>query len=361
MKYKLIAFYVSSHGFGHMTRCLAMIEELLEKTEYRIYLVCGEFQNNFAKSFLKNHEDRIIFNDVCTDIGLINLQNTLKVNSKVLEESLLHFISSWETIVESEAQFLSRFDVHYVMSDISPIGALVGKKTKIKIIGISNFTWVEQYEYLGIDKEIIEEFKTAYSNFDYFIEYPLAVPMDNLKIPKKSIGFITRNIGLDRVNGIKETYGKSIFVTCGKSANLKNISIKNYDGTIFKTSGIDILGSNKVIKLPVDTLDTQNYIAASDIVISKAGWSTISEAVVANKKLVLIEREDVLEDSHNIQQLKNQNTVISIKEEELKNLDIMDIEQRIDQSVQLGAVNKINESDESILDILGINDYSLVK
>lgn len=219
---------------------------------------------------------------------------------------------------------------------------------------------MEQYESLGIDKDIIEEFKIAYSNFDYFIEYPLALPMDNLNIPKKSIGFITRKIELNRVNEIKETYGKSIFVTCGRSANLKNISIKNYDGTIFTTSGIDILGSNKVIKLPVDTLDTQNYIAASDIIISKAGWSTISEAVVANKKLVLIEREDVLEDSHNIQQLKQQNRAISIKEEELENIDILDIEQRIDKSVQLGVVNKIRENEESILNILGINAHSLV-
>ncbi|AGY82826.1 glycosyltransferase [Carnobacterium inhibens] len=360
MKYKWIAFYVSSHGFGHMTRCLAIIEEVLEKTDYRIYLVCGEFQNNFAKNYLMNYEDRIIFSDVCTDIGLINFQNTLKINNKELEENLWHFINSWETIVEKESQFLSKFDIHHIVSDISPIGALVGKKLKAKNIGISNFTWVEQYESLGIDKDIIEEFKIAYSNFDYFIEYPLALPMDNLNIPKKSIGFITRKIELNRVNEIKETYGKSIFVTCGRSANLKNISIKNYDGTIFTTSGIDILGSNKVIKLPVDTLDTQNYIAASDIIISKAGWSTISEAVVANKKLVLIEREDVLEDSHNIQQLKQQNRAISIKEEELENIDILDIEQRIDKSVQLGVVNKIRENEESILNILGINAHSLV-
>lgn len=360
MEYKWIAFYVSSHGFGHMTRCLAIIEEVLEKTDYHIYLVCGEFQNNFAKSYLKNYEDRMIFNDVCTDIGLINFQNTLKVNNKELEEELWHFINSWETIVEKESQFLSKYDIHHLVSDISPIGALVGKTLKVKNIGISNFTWVEQYEYLGIDKDIIKEFKIAYSKFDYFIEYPLALHMGNLMIPKKNIGFITRKIGLNRVNEIKETYGKSIFVTCGKSANLKNISIKNYDGTIFTTSGIDILGSNKVIKLPVDILDTQNYIAASDIVISKAGWSTISETVVANKKLVLIEREDVLEDSHNIQQLKQQNRAISIKEEELENIDILDIEQRIDKSVHLGVVNKIRENEESILDILVSNAHSLI-
>lgn len=351
MKNKWIAFYVSSHGFGHMTRSLAIVEELLEQTDYHIYLVSGEFQNAFAKSYLNKYKNRMTFNDTCTDIGLINLQDTLKIDNKGLEEKLRRFISSWEVVVDKELRFLKHLDVHYVLSDISPIGALVGKNLKVKSIGISNFTWVEQYEYLDLDQDIIEEFKLAYSNLDSFVEYPLALPLTYLKIPKKDIGFMSRKIDSNKVNQIKETYGESTFITCGKSANLKNVSIKNYDGTIFTTSGIDILGSSKVVKLPVGTLDTQNYIAASDIIISKAGWSTISEAVTASKKLVLIEREDVLEDTHNIQQLKNHNMAISIKESDLKNIDILEIKKRL---ATLETTNKISGNARPLLEVLGI-------
>ncbi|MCA9766768.1 MAG: hypothetical protein KC455_10175, partial [Carnobacterium sp.] len=80
MKDKLIAFYVSSHGFGHMTRSLAIIEELLEKTDYVIYLVCDKIQNEFAENYLNKYKDRMIYNNFCTDVGLINLPNTLEVN-----------------------------------------------------------------------------------------------------------------------------------------------------------------------------------------------------------------------------------------------------------------------------------------
>ena len=34
-----LAFYASSHGFGYMTRCLAIIEEILETTDNMVYLV----------------------------------------------------------------------------------------------------------------------------------------------------------------------------------------------------------------------------------------------------------------------------------------------------------------------------------
>ena len=37
-----IIFYISSHGFGHLTRCLAIIEELLNRTPYNIYISSQE-------------------------------------------------------------------------------------------------------------------------------------------------------------------------------------------------------------------------------------------------------------------------------------------------------------------------------
>ena len=77
-------------------------------------------------------------------------------------------------------------------------------------------------------------------------------------------------------------------VTCGKSANLNTINIKNFNGTIFTTSGIDITCEDdcNVVNLPINILDTQNYIAASNMVITKAGWGTIGEAVLGHTNLV---------------------------------------------------------------------------
>ena len=79
-----------------------------------------------------------------------------------------------------------------------------------------------------------------------------------------------------------------------------------FKGTIFTTSGIDIdyEGECNVVNLPIDILDTQNYIAASDMVITKAGWSTIGEAVLGHTNLVLIERPSSNEDSFNIEKIK---------------------------------------------------------
>src|SRR5699024_5784519 len=130
-------------------------------------------------------------------------------------------------------------------------------------------------------------------------------------------------------------YKNSIFITCGKSASLNTINIKNFSGTIFTTSGIDITTDKEcnVIKLPIDILDTQNYIAASDIVITKAGWTTISEAIIGHTSLVLIEIPSYNEDTFNIENIKKNNLGISIKEDDLINIDIKDLKDKLNKNI----------------------------
>lgn len=55
-----------------------------------------------------------------------------------------------------------------------------------------------------------------------------------------------------------------------------------------------------ISNLPIYILDTQNYIAASDIVISKADWIIIVDRIIDHTSLVLVEIPSVRKDSFNI-------------------------------------------------------------
>lgn len=355
MTQRWVVFYVSSHGFGHMTRSLAVIEEVMEKTDYGVYLVCGKYQNDFARSYLAGYKERMQFKDFQTDVGLVTADNSLVVDARETERQLINFVAKWEDIVAKEVDHLKTRTVECVISDISPIGALVGNKLNVRTIGLSNFTWVEQYEYFYLKQDIIDQFKTAYAYFDEFIEYSLALPMESITVPKKKIGFVARELDWRKISDLKQYYGSSIFISCGKAVTIDNIHVENYSGTIFTTSGVTVTGSDHVVKLPVDTLDTHNYLAASDIVIAKAGWGTISEAITANKKLVLIERESVLEDSHNIQCLTNNHVALSIKESDLGSLDIMELEAIADRKISFERLNRYTNQQDKVVDMLGLN------
>lgn len=350
-----IALYISSHGFGHMTRCLSLVENILKNTEYSIYIACGKKQNDFARIYLSKYKSRIIYKDLVTDIGLINKENTLEVDKEKLENKLVEFVSSWDDTVNKEVEELKKLNIKSIVCDISPIGCLVGKRLNLPVTFISNFTWIEQYEHLGIDKNLINKFRIAYSHINEFIKYDLCLAKDYINANKVyNGGFVCREIDNLKVDEIKAKYGKSIFITCGKSASLNCINIKNFSGTIFTTSGIDITTEKEcnIIQLPVDILDTQNYIAASDIVISKAGWGTIAEAIIGHTNLVLIERPSAKEDTFNIEKIKENNLGISIKEQDLVNIDIQEIKNRLNNNINYNKLNSYKNNVKKVVDII---------
>ena len=350
-----IALYISSHGFGHMTRSLGIIENILNASDYNLYIVCGKRQNDFARIYLAKYKDRIIYKDLGTDIGLVNKENSLEVDKSLLDKNLLEFTSSWEDVVNDEYDFLKNLNVKCIVSDISPIGTLVGNKLKLPVVLITNFTWVEQYEYIGIDESIIDKYRQAYSYITKFIKYDLCLHISSINCQEiYEVGFTCRDIDHDRVEKIKRQYGKSIMVTCGKSANLNTINIKNFNGTIFTTSGIDITCEEdcNVVNLPIDILDTHNYIAASDIVITKAGWGTIGEAVLGHTNLVLIERPSAKEDSFNIEKIKENKLGISIAEKDLSTIDIQSLENELKNNIDYEKLNTYKNDVHKIVKLI---------
>ena len=143
-------------------------------------------------------------------------------------------------------------------------------------------------------------------------------------------------------------------VTCGKSANLNTINIKNFNGTIFTTSGIDITCEEdcNIVNLPIDILDTQNYIAASDMVITKAGWGTIGEAVLGHTDLVLIERPSAKEDSFNIEKIKENKLGISIAEKDLSTIDIQSLENELKNNIDYEKLNTYKNDVDKIVELI---------
>ena len=350
-----IVLYISSHGFGHITRCLGIMENILNTSDYNLYIVCNKKQNDFARIYLAEHKDRIIYKDLVTDIGLVNKKSSLEVDKLSLQQQLLEFTSLWEDVVNDEYTFLKSLNVKCIVSDISPIGTLVGNKLQLPVLLITNFTWVEQYEYIGIDESIIDKYRQAYSYVTKFIKYNLCLPISSVNCEELcEVGFTCRNIDFDKVEKIKQQYGKSIMVTCGKSANLNTINIKNFNGTIFTTSGIDITCEEdcNVVNLPINILDTQNYIAASDMIITKAGWGTIGEAVLGHTNLVLIERPSAKEDSFNIEKIKENKLAISISEKDLSTIDIQRLENELKNNIDYEKLNTYKNDVDKIVELI---------
>lgn len=357
----IIPFYVSSHGFGHMTRVLSIVVEILNHSNYDIYIVSGFKQIEFAQIYLKEFGHRLTYKITQTDVGLINRENSLVVDTKMLQNELSRFVGRWKTIVNSECEFLRTKDIEFIVTDISPIGPLVSEYLGCECYAISNFTWRDQYERLEISNDIIGRFAEAYDSITHYVKYALAFGDITNGCKVSNVGFVSRTINYEVVEEIKGKFNPEIFLTLGKSAAMNNMRIRNLTRSIIITEGVEVSSRTNTIKLPLSTLDTHNYIAASEYVITKAGWSTVSESLIGGSKLILLERPSVYEDTFIINQLVKEKLAISIEEKQLKNLDFDEIKKLADQKIDTKKLALIKNDTKSILGILNVINKEVKK
>ena len=129
----------------------------------------------------------------------------------------------------------------------------------------------------------------------------------------EEVSLCSREFDLIKVDKIKRSFNKPIvYISVGRSIDLKEeMDVSNLDYDFIVTKGVNLKGNN-VYYLGKETSNTQDYIIASDYIITKAGWGTISEALLAKKKIVVLERNNVSEDRNTISRLKNMNLAIEV-------------------------------------------------
>lgn len=363
-----IAFYVSSHGFGHLTRSLALIEHILSNTKYKIYLCSNFKQIEFGKIYLNEYEGRVMYSIKETDVGLVNKNQSLDVDKVQTEKELRRLLNSYKDTVEEEVKNLSNYEIQLIVSDISALAFLIGEQMSIKVIGIGNFNWIDQYISIGLKADIIEELKNIYKKGTYFIKYDLSLQFNGIQKDKilESDYLVSRPIKRDRVKEIitecqslytnktnRTEKPEILYISLGKSAELPTMKISNFKGIVIYTDGVHIsLEENDkdilLIKLPNEIKDSQSYLAASNLVIAKAGWSTTAESLIAHSMTALIMRPGVDDDMNTIQNLEQKRLAISITENDLIHLDYAYLKSKAYEEIDINRLNSINNDTEKV-------------
>jgi len=341
---KTIVFYISSHGFGHLTRVLSIIERLHEVGGFHFQIVSGAAQTKFARRYLGGRRINIGYHTLNTDVGVLVGQDGSIPDKQKTEQALHPFVASWSSVTASEIRRLEPLNPSVILTDISPVGCLVAGTLGVACIALSNFTWMDVYEDLGMDAPILSAFDRAYQYIDTFYEYALRLPGSH-RYGKavKGARFVSRPIDKDRVEAIRKTYGDFVVITVGQLVSIGKITMKADKDTILATRGVTI-ASDKVTYLPLDTLDMHNHIAASRFVIAKSGWSTVAEALVAGVPLVLIQRPSDFEARFMIDTLEKLGLAVSVAESNLKCLDIEALNKRIQETIDFEALDRIKNN-----------------
>ncbi len=343
-----ICFYISDHGFGHAMRCVPIIEELLARGA-RITAVCGMPQILAVRDILG--DEMISYRTEKTDVGLVLQVGTLLVDSKRLYEETGAYLAQRKQKAEKEAEWLINNEVDIAVCDMPLWSIEACQIAGVPMQYIGNFTWTELYrEYLP--DEIWKAYGEEYKRLKHALLYsPHNTEMLEFlqNAEKKETSLAARKFRPYKAAAIRKKHSNPlIFAALGMSAEFtKPADVSKLPYDFITNQGVPLVGGN-VEHIPAGTPDTQDYILASDYVITKAGWGTIAECLLAGKPMALFERDAVLEDRTTIRVLEQQKLAVKISQADLE--DIEDIVNRMNTELSTEGLELYYDAVKEIAD-----------
>ena len=274
---------MSSHGLGHATRLVGVIQQLCKSFSHIDILLFGQTPDWFWSSNLP-HNCKYRQIHAMTDIGLVQ-DGPFHHDIKKTQSLLLEFLRFREDSLVGILQAIDEFKPTFILSDISPLGVWVGHRLQIPNILLENFTWDWIYqEYLEEDpqfEKIIEQLIDIYQMPDLRLQStPVCDRRDGcvqlepiFREPTLEDKEIHTRLGL-------EPDEKYVLLTTGGIAMpqaLENISCPDFH-VVVPGDYPKVEKFNRFICIPMNAgMPFPDLVASSCCVIGKAGYGTIAE------------------------------------------------------------------------------------
>jgi len=287
-------FYISGHGFGHASRQQAIIRYLSDAGA-RVHVKTPTPQKFFDFPNVSYHNQRY-------DIGLIQ-PDSLTVDVEATFQWYREFLKRQPALVAEEVTFIHEHNVSVIVSDMPAIAFEIAESAGIPSVACTHFTWDWVYrQYLpeyDHHADIVETLSASYNKATLALQMPFAHPFDMfdtieeislvINMPTKSRDEIRADFAVPE--GHKVCLLSMGGMTWGDSDVSALRDMRGWSFWVMPDMWEHVSDLPYCTPIPTNTPDYQNLIAASDVLVGKAGWSTIAE-IIAHRTPMLYTLRD---------------------------------------------------------------------
>ncbi|HON55532.1 MAG TPA: hypothetical protein PLJ38_00785, partial [bacterium] len=253
-KKKNIAFYISSHGFGHFARAIIIIKKLIK--DFNIFIKSDIALKKFEYELsTENRKYKVI--PAAFDVGCIQKSFVDIDIEKTLQTAEIVQLQN-EKNYSSEKKFLIDNNIDFILADAASYPLKLGAELNIPRFLISNFTWYDIYS--NFPKVFTKKYSTLISAIKY--EYScataqmcpgLAIENDYIK-QKYNFGLITspsKNIKSELYEKYNIKNKITAFIYFGNFDNkiINWHNLKNNTNAVFLTKDDIPIKSENLIKI----------------------------------------------------------------------------------------------------------------
>ncbi|UOG61109.1 sugar kinase [Leptospira noguchii] len=303
-----ITYYVSGHGFGHISRSMEIILHLLKSfPDLNIDLVT--VREKFLDTLALSEEDsknlkRLNIRKKDLDVGMVQ-KDSLSIDIAATEAAIEEFNLQKPYIQISEIESCLDFGTKLIISDSASLPFMIATKLKVPSLFIGNFTWDFIYSDYSNESTIFKQAtKTMYEEY-YHATFGLLLPFNcptNSLAEQKPIGLVGRKPFLTK-NEAKEFFKLPkdkihlLFSFGAYGVETSRFNWEKFDpekytivlsGTDFDLSKIPNKQKTGIVQL--SNLHYPDLLTACDFVITKPGYGILSEAVYAKTPVLYTDR-----------------------------------------------------------------------
>jgi L-arabinokinase len=305
----VIAYYVSGHGFGHASRSIEVIRELGTLEPRSRIVVRTTAPAWFLEGSLGAGIERQV---VETDTGVVQI-DSLRLDEDETARVAARFYAGFDRRVEEEAAALRKLGATIVVGDIPPLAFAAAHRAGIPSVAVANFTWdwiyagYPQFERLA--PGTIDLIARAYGHATLALRLPFSGGFESMAALTRDIPLIARNATHTR-EAVRRTLGISegpvvlaSFGGHGLRLSYAAIAAQNRF-TLVVTDREDAADAGRLKPYDLGRLQPaptshrtdglrrftlqdltdrgmkyEDLVAASDVVVTKAGYGIVSECI----------------------------------------------------------------------------------
>jgi hypothetical protein len=297
-----IVYYITGHGYGHTVRSVEVIKELYARqrnltVHVRTSAPQWLFSELAGPSFF--------YNSLRLDVGALQ-SNSFYVDKERTLRAYAELAANNDDLVQKEVEFLQQQSVQLIISDITPLAFEAAARIGIPGIGESNFTWDWIYaDWLAefpAYEHVIQDIRRSYGLADLLLRIPFYGDMSAFR-HIENIPLISRRSSLNKdqarevLSGFVKTT-KPLVLLGLRRTDLEHIpleAVRKLDDFQFITTAPDLHAHN-ITWIPEGRLPYQDMIKGVDLVLSKPGYSIVSEIIGNQTPVAFVARNDFCED-----------------------------------------------------------------
>jgi len=307
-----IAYFVSSHGFGHAARTRSILQKLQVQADVTVFSAAPlwfwgdlEVQHVFYKA----------------DIGCVQ-QGTLTIDEAATHHSYIEFVKEFPKRFEYFRQLHLKTPFDLIASDIAPEPLDFAHRLGVKSVLVANFTWLEIYAAMPSMHTVLPNLRRQYllAESTYIPGFQTGMTWTRNSIVVDGVAEIGSCIREDLNPDAK--FDRLIYIDAGRwGTEIGWQNATNFDDTLFIRIGpkLDCLPMN-VLQLEYGAVRHADLVKSVDVVVSKPGYGIVTECMANGTLWGCIPRDGFAEDVVLMQAAEDRNLVFMVGPEQLEDL-----------------------------------------